>query len=217
MESLDSVQVTVKHLVSWNSIIPFGQQRSLDALNRTQPSGLATDRPPCSHFRWQDYWAVTATAGCSGDWGGLCPAALGTWSVGGWLQRVPACSSRMGAWGASAHNGPLSTQTATHTEWAAQRGGADGRKRSIVARAQMSRLKVWSQHTWRSSHRLEEWKTDRMKERQWFLMGSVYLWGEQTFTEAWQKVHSVHLCVILTNETLYRCIGWRHNANSWHF
>ncbi len=133
MESLDSVQVTVKHLVSWNSIIPFGQQRSLDALNRTQPSGLATDRPPCSHFRWQDYWAVTATAGCSGDWGGLCPAALGTWSVGGWLQRVPACSSRMGAWGASAHNGASQhPDSNTHRMSSTERGSGGGGKGALL-------------------------------------------------------------------------------------
>lgn len=156
MESLDSIQVTVKHLVSWNSIIPFGQQRSLDALNRTQPSGLATDRPPCSHFRWQDYWAVTATAGCSGDWGGCVPPH---WEPDRWGDDCKECRPAAAEWAPGEQAltmGPLSTQTAAHTEWAAQRGGAVWRKRSIVARAQMSRLKVWSQHTWRSSHRLEE-------------------------------------------------------------
>ncbi len=124
MVSPDSIQVTVKHLVSWNSIILFGQQRSLDALNRTQPSGLVTDRLPCSHFRWQDYWAVTATAGCSGDWGGLCPAARGTWSVGGWLQGALACNSRMGAWGASAHNGASQhPDSNTHRMGSTEEGG----------------------------------------------------------------------------------------------
>jgi len=101
----------------------------------TQPSGLATDRPPCSRFRWQDYWAVTATAGRSGDWG-----VWGTWSVGGRLR--PAACSRMSAWGATAHN-----EASQHPDRNTQRTrrterGCKRRNRSIVVTAQMSRLRV---------------------------------------------------------------------------
>lgn len=103
--------------------------------------------------------------------GGLCPAARGTWSVGGMTAKTGGLQQQNGRLGSNSSQWGLSAPRQQHRENEKDREGV--REEGIEVLLSLHRCPGWRyrvstrprERTCRSSRRLEEWKTEQ-KERE---------------------------------------------------
>lgn len=99
--------------------------------------------------------------------GGLCPAARGTWSVGGMTAKTGGLQQQNGRLGSNSSQWGLSAPRQQHRENEKDREGV--REEGIEVLLSLHRCPGWRyrvstrprERTCRSSRRLEEWKTEQ--------------------------------------------------------